>query len=115
MPVVADVNSNSRKLRLKRRIPRIARSEIKLLPKPRRHLRDVMLAVFPQVFPIRINHRRGVVIQSGHLPLVYRNHYGHAIFLRQFLHVLDRRTVRHRLGQFVPARLLFGAKIWAIE
>src|SRR5262249_14713934 len=60
--VVAYVHANVGELRLEDRIAEIARSEIKLLPKTGSTVWDVVLAIFAQVFAVRIDYGSGVVI-----------------------------------------------------
>ena len=33
----------------------------------------------------------------------------------KFLHLADDGTIRHRLGQFVPACVLLGTEVWTIK
>src|SRR5258708_22436527 len=115
VPVVADVHAHAAVARLKHRISRVAGREVKLLPKTRMAMRNVVLAVFSEVASVGINHGRGVEIDAGHFHFVHRNHQHHAVTPRQTLHALDRRPFGNALGEFVPARLLLGAEIRTVE
>jgi hypothetical protein len=111
VPVIADVDADARVGRVERRIAQIARLEIELLPESRRHVRDVVLAVFAKVFAVGVNHRRRVVIDAGDLFLVDRNDQYHPMFARDILHQFHCPPVGDLFDRFVPSRLLFGAEI----
>src|SRR6267154_1955329 len=57
MAVVADVDPYQRILCFKDRIPAIPRSEVKLFPRSRMAVGNVMLAIFPQIAAIGIDYR----------------------------------------------------------
>ena len=115
MAVVADVNADAGVTRLEDRITGVTRREIKLFPKARVAMRNVVLAIFAQVAAVGVDHGGRVEINAGHFDFVDGHDEDHLMFLREFLHVRDGRAIGHGLGQFVPARLLLGAKIGAVE
>src|SRR5437764_14379628 len=98
MTVIADVNANSRVARFEYRITEIAGREIKLLPKAWMAVRDVVLAILPQVLAISINDCRSVEVEAGHLFFIHRNHHDHVVLGRDLLHQLGRGTLRDALG-----------------
>ena len=73
MPVVADIDADPSKRRVKTRITKIAGAKIELLPETRIDMRDMRLSIFAKVFAIGVDYRRGVVINAGLLFLVDRN------------------------------------------
>ena len=99
--------------RLERRIAEVARAEEVLLPEAAR-LRNVILAVLAEVRTIGIDHRGGVVVDAGHLALVERDDHRHLVLRRDRAEVLDGGT-GHRLGGVVPALVLAGAEVRAVE
>ena len=111
MPVVANINADSRKRRVKTRIAEIAGLEIELLPKPGIHVRDVRLAVFAQIFAVSVDHSGCVVIDARLLFFIDRDDDHHAELLGHFLHQLDGRAVGNSFDRLVPTRLLFGTEI----
>ena len=115
MPVIANVHTQPSIFCFKHRISQVAGREIKLLPKSGMAVRDVVLAVFPKIVTIRVYHRCRIEIDSRHLLLVHRNHNHHAVFGRDFLHQLCCGAFRHALGELIPARVLFCAKIGTVE
>jgi len=75
----------------------------------------MVLAIFSQIATVRVDYRRGVVIDARHFYFVDRHHHHHLVFFRQLLHARDCWAIRNTLSQLVPSRLLFGAKIGPIE
>src|ERR1700721_3539428 len=110
MAVVANINADSRKFRIEDNVSGVARREIKLLPESRSNLRNVVLAVLPQIFAVRVDYSRGVEEEAGHLALVNRNNKNHPGFFGQLFHALGGRTVGHRLRARAPAAFLLGDK-----
>ncbi len=115
MAVVANIDADASEFRVKNQVPSIARREIKLLPKARSNLRDVVLPIFAEVFSIRVDHGRGVEEQTRHLTLVDGNHNHHSMFLGELFHALGGGAVGYWLGELVPTDLLFSAEVRAIE
>src|SRR6266478_3708925 len=113
--VVTDVHTNTRVARLEDRIPGIAGREIKFFPKAGMTVRNVVLAIFAEIAAVGVDHRGGIVVHAGHFHFVDGHDEHHLVFLRQLLHARDRGAVGDALGQLVPAGLLFGAKVGAIE
>src|SRR5262245_47393451 len=111
--VVAYVHANVGELRLEDRIAEIARSEIKLLPKTGSTVWDVVLAIFAQVFPVRIDYGSGVVIDALQVLLVYGDDQRHAVFLCDLTHHLYRWAVGDFLHHAVPSWRLLGTEIGA--
>jgi hypothetical protein len=114
MPVVANINADPRKRRIKTRIAKIAGLEIKFLPKSGIDVGDVRLAVFAKIFAVSINDGGGVVIDARLLFLIDRDDDHHAVLFSNFLHQLDRRAVGNPFDCLVPTRLLFGTEIRAL-
>src|SRR5678816_1567262 len=69
MTVVADVHADRGDAGLEHRIAEIARLEKVLLPESR-GVRNVILAVLPQIAAVAVVDRRGVVIHAGLFPFV---------------------------------------------
>src|SRR5438552_777503 len=113
--VVTDVHADPCESEVEDRIAKVARTEIKLLPKTGRDVRYVRLAILPEVLSGSVDHSRGVVIYPLLLDFVNRHDQGHAMPARQLLHALYRGPVGDRLGEIVPARLLLRAKIRAVK
>src|SRR5258708_12920607 len=105
MAVIADVYADLRVLGVEDGISAITGSEIKLLPEPRRHLRDVVLAILAQKLSVSINHGGGVVVEAGHLLLIDRDHNHHTVFSGQALHQPGGGTIRDRLPPPPPPPL----------
>ena len=59
-------------------------------------MRDVMLAVFPQVSPVRIDHRGSVEVHAGHVLFVDRNDDDHLVLCRKLLHQIESSVRRAR-------------------
>jgi hypothetical protein len=79
------------------------------------HVRDVVLAVFAQIFAVGVDDRGGVEVEAGHLLFVDRDHDHHAVFGGDLLHQLRGGSVGNALGQVVPADVLLGAEIRTVE
>src|ERR1700721_1649218 len=114
MAVVANINADSRKFRIEDNVSGVARREIKLLPESRSNLWNVVLAVLPQIFAVRVDYSRGVEEEADHPPLIQKNH-NHPLVFGQLFHALGGRTVGNRLGELVPSDLLLSAKVRAVE
>src|ERR1035438_8336039 len=115
MAVVTDVNSNTRKFCFEYGITKIAGSEIKLLPEAGMHMRNVMLAVLAQIRAIRIDNSRGIEIEARHLLFINRDDDRHAVLGGNLLHEQSSGSAGNALGQVVPANVLLGAEIRAVE
>src|SRR6266567_2330197 len=115
MAVVANVDTDAGVARLKDRVAGVAGREIKLFPKAGVAVGNMMLAVFAEVAAVGVNNRGSIEIHAGHLDFVYGHDKNHLIFLRELLHCRNGGTIGNFLGQFVPASLLFGAEIRAVE
>ena len=75
----------------------------------------MVLAVFAQIASVGVDDCGGVVINAGHFHFVDRDNQNHLIFFREFLHQGDGGAVGNALGQFIPAGLLLGTEIRAVE
>src|SRR6202158_2156061 len=113
--VVADVHADAGITSLEYGIAGVSRREVKLFPKARVTVRNVVLAVFAEVAAVGVDDRGGVEVDASQLDLVDRAAEHHLVLLRELLHQRDRGAVRDALGQLVPASLLFGAKVGAVE
>src|SRR5258708_30403826 len=109
MAVIADVYADLRVLGVEDGISAITGSEIKLLPEPRRHLRDVVLAILAQKLSVSINHGGGVVVEAGHLLLIDLDHNHHTVFSRQALHQPGAGAILEPLPSPRPAGVLARA------
>src|SRR5258708_2279116 len=115
MAVVANVNTDASVTSLKNGIAGVPRREVKLFPEARMAVGNVVLAVFAQITAVGVNDRGGVEINAGHLDFVDRDDEDHLVLLSKLLHGCDGGTVGDFLGELVPASLLFGAEIRAVE
>src|SRR5258708_1164151 len=115
MAVVADVDSDSRILGFEDGISQVAGSEVKLFPESGMAVRNVMLAIFPQISSVGIDHRGSVEVNARHLLFINGDDNHHAMLRSNLLHEPDSRPIGHALGQFVPASILLGAKVRAVE
>src|SRR5580692_2011120 len=84
MAVVANVNAHPRIPCLKDGIAQIARGEIKLLPETGMAVRDVMLAILPEITAIGVDHGGSIEVNAGHLFFVDRNYDRHAMLEASF-------------------------------
>ena len=78
-------------------------------------VRDVMLAIFAEIFSVGVDDGGGVEVDAGHLLFVDRDDDHHVVLLGDLLHQLGGGAVGDALGQFVPAGVLLGAEIRAVE
>ena len=115
MAVVTYVDADASVTRLEDGVAGISGSEIKFFPKARVAVGNVVLAVLAEVAAIGINDRGGVEIDAGHFDFVNRDDKNHLVLLGELLHGRNCGTGGNLLGQFVPACLLLGAKIRAVE
>src|SRR6266540_4066800 len=90
------------------------RVEHDLRPEPL-DLRDVLLAVLAEVRPVGVDHRGGVVVDTGLLFLVDRDDEDDAVLARHVLHQLRGRPARDRLGVRVVVRVLHLAEVRPVE
>src|SRR5207237_2685496 len=89
--------------------------EIKLFPEPGMAVRNMVLAIFAQVGAIGVEHRSSVEVKPRHLLLVDGDDHNHAMLSSKLLHLANDGTIGNGLGEFVPAGVLFGTKIWPVE
>src|SRR5215469_7548262 len=115
MPVVADVDADFGEAKVENRIPQIPRTKIEFLPEPRRNMRNVCFAVFPEVRTVALNYSCCVVINAFALNFVDWNDERNPQFRCEFAQELDGRSVRNALGEIVPTNRLLGAKVRTIE
>src|SRR2546427_401575 len=109
--IVADVDSDIWELGLEDRVTEVAGFEIKLLPKPRRTVRDVVLPIFAEILAIGIDNRRGVVVNTLDFFFVNRNDHGHTMLLGDFSHELDGGPIGNLFDHPIPTGRLFGAEV----
>jgi hypothetical protein len=74
-----------------------------------------VLRYLPRYFPSASITAGGVVVDARLILFVDRDDDHHLVLLRQLAHQRDGGTVGHALGQVVPARLLLGAEVGAVE
>ena len=115
MPVVTNVHTDAGVARIKNGVAGVSRREIKLFPKTRMAMRNVVLAIFAQITSVGVDHRSGVVINAGHFDFVDGNNKNHLIFFRELLHQGDGGAVGDALGEFIPAGLLLRTKIRTVK
>src|SRR6266481_1712749 len=113
--VVADVHTDAGITSLEDGVAGVSRREIKLFPKSGVTMRNVVLAVFAQIAAVGVDDRSGVEVDAGHLDLVNRDDEDHLVLLGELLHHGDGGAVGDAFGQLIPASLLFGAEIRAVE
>src|SRR5260370_318884 len=113
--VVTDVDADASVTSLEDGVAGISRREVKLFPEARMAMGNMVLAVLAKVAAIGIEDGGGVEVDAGHFDFVNRNNKNHLVFLSELLHGRDRRTARDLFGEFVPAGLLLGAKMRAVE
>src|SRR5882762_8022016 len=113
--VVADVHADTGITSLEDRVAGVSRREVKLFPETRMAMRNVVLAVFAEIAAVGVDDCGGVEVDAGHLDLVHWDDEHHLMFFRELLHQRDRGAVRDAFGQFIPASLLFGAEVGAVE
>ena len=86
MAVVADIDAHLGEAKIKNRKAQIPRPEIELLPEPGRDVRNVRLAILPEISAVVVNHRRGVVIDAFLLEFVDGNDQRDVMAARLVLH-----------------------------
>src|SRR5688500_4416009 len=109
--IVADVHADVRILRLEDGIAEVARAEVELFPEAGRAVRNVVFPILPEIRPVGIDDRGGVVVDAGGFLLVQRDDDHHLVLLRHFLHEAGSRPIRNLLDGIVPARALLGAEV----
>ena len=109
--VVADVDAHFGVARLKDGVAGVAGREVKLFPKARMGMRDVVLAVLAQVAAVGVEDGGGVVVHAGHSFFVDGKDNHHAVLFGEFLRPADRGAVGDALGLRIPTDVLFGAKV----
>src|SRR6266508_1802394 len=114
VPLVADVDADPADRGVAHLAAPVAATEVELLPEPL-DLRDVLLAVLAAVRPVGVDHRGGVVVDTGLLLLVHRDDEDDAVLARHVLHQLRGRPVRDRLGVRVVVRALHLAEVRPVE
>ena len=115
MSVIADINANLHEPKIEDRIPKIARTKIELLPKARRNMRNVCLAILADEVAVLVDHRGSVVINSLALDLIDWHNQRQPKLFRKRLHELNGRPIRHWFGEVVPANRLLSAKVRPVE
>src|SRR5713101_4301629 len=113
--VVADVDADAGMTSLEDGVTGVSRREVKFFPEAWVTMGNMVLAVFAEVATISIDDGGSVEVDAGHFDFVDRDNKNHLVFLSELLHGRDRRTARDLFGEFVPAGLLLGAKIRAVE
>src|SRR5687768_7322554 len=111
MAVITYVDADLRECCIKRGITEVARFEVKLLPESGVYVWDVVLSILAEILAVGINHRGRVVVNSGDLFFVNRDHDNHTVCLGHFLHQPDGWPIRDSFHGFIPACLLFGAEV----
>src|SRR5262249_34165282 len=96
-------------------VAEIAGTEIKLLPKSRRNVRDVRFAVLTEIGSVVLDHGCGVVVNALLLDLIDRYDQRDVQFAGEIAHGADGWSVRNRLCEVVPARGLLRAEVRAVE
>jgi hypothetical protein len=111
--VVADVDADRREARLEDRIAKVARLEEVLLPEAR-GVRDMVLAVLPEIGAVVVVDRGGVVVDTRLLAFVDRHDHRHPV---PFCALGDEVGGRpwHALGDVVPVRVLRRTEVRAVE
>jgi hypothetical protein len=74
----------------------------------------VLLAVLAQILAVRVDDRRGVVIDAADLLFVERHHDRHAVLLGDLTHQVRGRPGDQLRGG-VPALVLAGAEVRPVE
>ena len=113
--VITDIDADLCKAQIKDWIAQVARPEVKLLPKARRHVRDVRLAILAEVRAIVVDDRGGVVEEAFLLDFVDRNYHRDFQFTGERLNQADCGAIGNALCRFIPFDRLLGAKIGAVE
>jgi len=113
--VVTDVDADTGVTRFEHGIARVAGREIKFFPEAGMAVGDVVLAVFAEVAAIGVDDCGGVEIDAGHFDFVDGDYEDHLILFCELLHVGYGGAIGDWLGEFVPAGLLLGAEIGAVE
>src|SRR5206468_4938171 len=113
--VVANVHADAGVTGLEDGVAGVSGREIKLLPKARVTMRNVVLAVFAEVTAVGVDDRGSVEVNAGHFHFVNGDDEDHLVLFGEFLHQRDGGSIGDAFGQFVPASLLLGAKVRAIE
>ena len=108
--VPANLYANPRILRIEIQKSQVSRRKIKFLV-VQRIIRNVHLPVFPQIRPIRVQHRARVVINPRRPPFKHGRHQRRLLFLRHRRQSFRRRS-RHRFRQVEQFRILCPAKIF---
>ena len=76
---------------------------------------DVHLAKLAEVSTIGVDNGRRVVVNAGQVFLVNRHDQDDVVPLGKLTHEPGRRPVGNALGQLVPSRFLFGAKVRTVK
>jgi hypothetical protein len=114
-PVITDIYADGSVLGFENGIAQIARREVELLPESGMHVRDVVLAVLAQIASVCIDDCGSIEIHSRHLLFVNRDYDCHLMFGGDLLHQLGSRSVWNSFCELVPADVLLGAEIGAVE
>ena len=112
--VVTDVHADFADCSVKNWVSTIAWLEIELLPKTF-GLWNVLFAVLAEVFTIRINHCRRVVVHARLGDFVHRQHHNHSGFFGDALKTLSGRAIGDVLGVAVILDVLNLTKVRAVK
>src|SRR5262245_9690037 len=115
MPVVADVDPDLSRGRVEDGVSKVAGAEVEFFPEPRAHVRDVMFPILPEIRAVSVDYGGGVVVDAGNLFFVNRHDEHHAVLSCDLAHSLNRRSLGDAFHHLVPAGLLLGAEVRAVE
>src|SRR6267143_2230574 len=115
MAVVADVHADAGITSLENGVAGVSRREVKFFPKTRVTVGNVVLAVFAEIAAVGVDDRGGVEVDAGHLDLVDWDNEDHLVFFGELLHGRDGGAAGDFFCQFIPASLLLGAEVRAVE
>ncbi|MNR90109.1 hypothetical protein D3C72_210870 [compost metagenome] len=113
--VVADVDADRGVASLEGGIAEVTGLEVELLPEAGEQMRDVLLAELAEVAAVRVDDRGSVVVDAGHLLFVDGHDDDHLVGLGQLPHQGDGRAIRDALGHAIPAGILLGGEVGAVE
>jgi hypothetical protein len=78
-------------------------------------MRNVMLAIFPQISSVGIKNGRGIEVKSGEFLFIHRNDNSHLMLGGEVLHEANRGAVGDGFSQFIPPGILLGAEVGAVK
>src|SRR5579863_5326985 len=115
VPVVTDVNADAGVFGFENRVAEITGREIKLFPEAGMAVRDMVLAILAEIAAIGVDDGGRIEIDTRHVFFVDGNDDHHLVFGGDFLHELRGGAIGNALDKFVPAGVLFRAKVRAVE